>query len=201
MKPFGIFVLGVLLFVATAATAEIEEIVVTAQKRSESIQQVPISITALTGYELDNKGLNDMQDVARYVPNFDMPTANISRNTTLRIRGIGSAGSNPGIEASIGSFIDGLYMPTNAMNFGELTDISSVEILRGPQGTLYGRNTPVGAIRRILSTNPTGLSGRVPIGCFDFRPGSAPRPVQHRLEITSERFSTRKPQASRRMAT
>lgn len=154
MKTFGIFILGGLLFITTAATAEIEEIVVTAQKRTESVQDVPISITAFSGDELDVRGLNDMQDVARYVPNFQMPTGNISRNTSLRIRGIGSAGSNAGIEASVGSFVDGLYMPTNAMNFGELIDIQSVEILRGPQGTLYGRNTPVGALN-ITTRNPS----------------------------------------------
>ena len=154
MKTFGIFILGGLLFITTAATAEIDEIVVTAQKRTESVQDVPISITAFSGDELDVRGLNDMQDVARYVPNFQMPTGNISRNTSLRIRGIGSAGSNAGIEASVGSFVDGLYMPTNAMNFGELIDIQSVEILRGPQGTLYGRNTPVGALN-ITTRNPS----------------------------------------------
>lgn len=168
MKPIGKFVLAGLLFGATTTYAGIEEIVVTAQKRSESVQQVPISITALTGDELDNKGLDDLQDVARYVPNFDMPTGNISRNTTLRIRGIGSAGSNPGIEASVGSFLDGLYMPTGAMNFGELTDISSVEILRGPQGTLYGRNTPVGALNITTRRPSNAFESLIKVGYGDY---------------------------------
>ncbi len=168
MKSIGKFVLVGLLFGATAASAEIEEIIVTAQKRSESVQQVPISITALTGDELDNKGLRDMQDVARYVPNFDMSTGNISRNTTVRIRGIGSAGSNPGIEASVGSFLDGLYMPTNAMNFGELTDISAVEILRGPQGTLYGRNTPVGALNVTTRKPSKEFESLIKVGFGDY---------------------------------
>ena len=126
--------------------AAIEEIVVTAQKRTESVQDVPISITALSGDDLARRGLNDLQEVARYVPNFDMPSSNNLRNVRVRIRGIGSSGTNPGIESSVGTFLDGLYMPTGGMNFGELTDINSVEVLRGPQGTLYGRNTPIGAL-------------------------------------------------------
>jgi iron complex outermembrane receptor protein len=124
----------------------IEEIVVTAQKRTESVQDVPISITALSGEDLLRRGLLDMQDVARAVPNFDMPASNNMRNVSVRIRGIGSTGTNPGIENSVGTFLDGLYMPAGAMSFGELTDIQTIEILRGPQGTLYGRNTPIGAL-------------------------------------------------------
>jgi len=168
VKAIGNFVLGALLFAATTVAAEIEEIVVTAQKRTESIQDVPISITALTGDELAIRGLYDMQDVARYVPNFDMPTGNVSRNTSVRIRGIGSAGSNPGIEASVGSFVDGLYMPTNAMNFGDLIDIRSVEILRGPQGTLYGRNTPVGALNITTRKPSDEFESLIKVGYGDY---------------------------------
>lgn len=139
-------VTGVLCLWAGTTLAAIEEIVVTAQKRTESIQDVPISITAFSGDELARRGLNDLQEVARYVPNFDMPSSNNLRNVRVRIRGIGSSGTNPGIESSVGTFLDGLYMPTGGMNFGELADINSVEVLRGPQGTLYGRNTPIGAL-------------------------------------------------------
>ena len=121
-------------------------ITVTAQKREENIQDVPISITALTGEDLEVRGLTDITDVAQSIPNFDMPSSNNSRNVSVRIRGIGSTGTNPGIESSVGLFLDGLYQPTGAMAFGELGDIQSIEVLRGPQGTLYGRNTPVGAL-------------------------------------------------------
>ena len=133
------------LFAAPAA-AELEEIVVTAQKRSESVQDVPISITAITGEELVQRGLTDFTEIAQSVANFDLPSSNLSRNVSVRIRGIGSSGSNPGIESSVGVFLDGLYQPSGAQILGELSDIQNVEILRGPQGTLYGRNTPVGAV-------------------------------------------------------
>jgi len=128
--------------------------VVTAQKRTESIQDVPISITAFSGDELARRGLHDVGELAMSVPNFSARTSNISSNASVRIRGIGSSGNNKGIEASVGAFIDGLYMPTAAQMLGELADINSFEVLRGPQGTLYGRNTPVGALN-VTTKKPT----------------------------------------------
>jgi len=128
------------------AFAQVDEIIVSAQKRQESVQDVPISITAFSGADLDTRGVTDFTDIAQTVPNFDLPSSNTSRNVSVRIRGIGSSGTNPGIESSVGVFLDGLYQPSGAQIFGELTDIQTVEILRGPQGTLYGRNTPVGAL-------------------------------------------------------
>jgi iron complex outermembrane recepter protein len=139
-------VAGALLWATTASAAVIEEVVVVAQKRAQSVQEVPISITAFSGDDLEARGLNDLQRLAAFVPNFDLPGSNNIRNSQVRIRGIGTTGTNPGIESSVGVFLDGLYMPTGAMSLGELADISTVEILRGPQGTLYGRNTPVGAV-------------------------------------------------------
>ena len=133
---------------ATSAGGQIEEIVVTAQKRTESIQEVPLSITVLTGEDIEARGLYDAQELARQVPNFDLPRSNNMRNISVRIRGIGSSGTNAGIESSVGVFLDGLYMPSGAMSFGELADIQSYEILRGPQGTLYGRNTTGGGPQR-----------------------------------------------------
>ena len=110
-----------------------------------------------------------MQDVARAVPNFDLPASNNMRNVSIRIRGIGSTGTNPGIENSVGTFLDGLYMPAGAMSFGELSDIQTIEILRGPQGTLYGRNTPLGAlnITTLKPSNETEALLRVGYGDYD----------------------------------
>jgi iron complex outermembrane receptor protein len=128
--------------------------VVTAQKRPESILDVPMSITAFSGDDLARRGLNDVGELAMSVPNLSMRAINISSNVGILIRGIGSSGNNKGIEASVGTFIDGLYMPAAAQMLGELTDIASFEVLRGPQGTLYGRNTPVGALN-VTTKKPT----------------------------------------------
>lgn len=151
-----------------AHAAVIEEIVVVAQKRAENVQDVPMSITALSGDALTRRGLNDLLDVARQTPSLQIPAANNMRNTAVRIRGIGSSGANPGIESSVGMFLDGIYMPSGGMAFGELIDIATVEILRGPQGTLYGRNTPVGAIN-ITTRRPTeAFEAQIRVGAGDF---------------------------------
>ncbi|MCP5432730.1 MAG: TonB-dependent receptor [Alphaproteobacteria bacterium] len=129
-----------------SAHAKVDEIIVTAQKRSESIQDVPMSVAAYSGRFIEQGGFNDINDLGRFIPNFSMESTNTMRNTTVRIRGIGSPGSNPGIESSVGMFLDGVYMPSAGQIFGELMDVATVEVLRGPQGTLYGRNTPIGAV-------------------------------------------------------
>ena len=166
MQSFRFLLAFLTALYCVSTLAAIEEVVVTAQKRAESVQDVPISITAISGEDLIRRGLNNMQDVARAVPNFDLPAANNMRNVSIRIRGIGSTGTNPGIENSVGTFLDGLYMPAGAMSFGELSDIQTIEILRGPQGTLYGRNTPLGAlnITTLKPSNETEALLRVGYG-------------------------------------
>lgn len=151
-----------------ADTRRLGAVTVTAQKREENVQDVPISITALTGEDLEVRGITDMADIAQSVPNFDLPTSNTARNVSVRIRGIGSTGTNPGIESSVGLFLDGIYQPTGAMAFGELGDIQSVEILRGPQGTLYGRNTPVGALNVTTRKPSYETESMIRLGAGDY---------------------------------
>ncbi|MGA0605973.1 TonB-dependent receptor [Phenylobacterium sp. VNQ135] len=124
----------------------VEEVVVTAQKRAENIQDVPLSVSAYGADMIERAGVQNLQDLATRVPNLNIDASNNLRNTSVAIRGIGSSGSNPGVEPSVGVFLDGVYQPSGGMVQGELLDIASVEVLRGPQGTLYGRNTPVGAL-------------------------------------------------------
>lgn len=139
---------------ASAGTINEEgEIIVTAQRRSESAQRVPISLTVLSSGALEKANISNVQDIARVAPSFYAYRAPQAANTRLSIRGIGSSG-NSAIEPSVGAFVDGIYIPRPGPLLAGLNDIASVEVLRGPQGTLFGRNASVGAIS-FHTTEPT----------------------------------------------
>ncbi|MDZ4372783.1 MAG: TonB-dependent receptor [Phenylobacterium sp.] len=156
---------------AQTAEAQLEELVVTAQKRAENVQDVPLSITALSGRDLEAANVTNFRELTAMVPALRMEGSNNTRNTTVSLRGIGNSGNNPGIEYSVGVFLDGVYLPGLSVLQGDLVDIQSVEVLRGPQGTLYGRNTPVGAINIITrepQAEPEGMAS-VGLGNYDQR--------------------------------
>ncbi|MDG2303530.1 MAG: TonB-dependent receptor [Candidatus Binatia bacterium] len=132
----------------------VEELVVTAQKRAQNIQDVPISMTALTSQFIEDSGLTSVLDMSQYVPNVQINAVTDSRSTAIRIRGIGSDGNNAGIDASVGVFIDGVFQGrSGAASITDLADVERIEVLRGPQGTLYGKNTAAGAIN-VVSKKP-----------------------------------------------
>lgn len=135
------------------AQGVLEEVIVTAQKRTENIQEVPISITAFSGEFLEENGIQRVSQVAHITPNFSIAGSTQPSNSRIQIRGIGAAGNNA-IEPSVGVFIDGVYYPRPGSTIGLLKDISSFEVLRGPQGTLFGRNTVAGAMN-ITTRNPS----------------------------------------------
>ena len=132
----------------------VDEVVVTAQKRAQDVQDVPISITALTSDFLEDTGATNLLELGRYAPNVSLNQLTDSRSTAIRIRGIGSDGNNAGIDPAVGVFLDGIYQGrTGLASNMDLADIERVEVLRGPQGTLYGKNTAAGAIS-IVSKRP-----------------------------------------------
>lgn len=125
--------------------AETTEIVVTAQKRAERAQDVPISISAFSGNTLIEANITQIADLTRLVPTFNFGTGPGSVGARYSIRGLGSF-ANSAIEPSVATFLDGVYVPRpGSLNSG-LLDIQSLEVLSGPQGTLFGRNASVGAI-------------------------------------------------------
>jgi iron complex outermembrane receptor protein len=137
-----------------SADPEIEKIViVSATRRAENVQSVPISLTVVDGDYMARSGINNLKDLSTHVPNFNMSNSSQVTNTRLIIRGVGSVG-NTAVEGSVGVFIDGVYYPRPGSVIGNLLDISAVEVLRGPQGTLFGRNTPMGALN-ITTNDPT----------------------------------------------
>ena len=140
----------------------LEEIVVTANRRMESIQEVPMSVTAFTSEFFKNSGVRNLSQLDQYTPSLKITQGTSSAQQSIRIRGIGSVGSNAGIDPSVGMFIDGVYQGRAGMSIGDLIDIERVEILRGPQGTLYGKNTAAGAISIItLAPSPDDFESEI----------------------------------------
>ncbi|MBC7770837.1 MAG: TonB-dependent receptor [Phycisphaerales bacterium] len=129
-----------------------EEIVVTATGRTAAIQDVPIAVTAIGAETVENTGARDLRDISQVAPSFEMSSGQSSSSgTTARIRGIGTGSDNPGFEAAVGIFVDGVYRARAGAALADLPELERIEILRGPQGTLYGRNTSAGAISVITA--------------------------------------------------
>jgi outer membrane receptor protein involved in Fe transport len=134
-----------------AQAQQLEEVVVTAQKRAESLQDVPISVAAMSGDKITDAGIQSFEDIATYVPNFSVSKEGIGDRVI--IRGIGS-GTNAGFEQSVGTFVDGVYRGRSVQIRNAFLDVGMVEVLRGPQGTLFGKNTVAGALN-ITTRKPT----------------------------------------------
>jgi iron complex outermembrane recepter protein len=123
------------------------EIVVTATRRNETVQDVPIAITAIGAAELQNAGVDNIRDLEQLAPSIQSSTGQSSATgTTIYLRGITTGGDNPGFEPAVGVFIDGVFRARAGVAISELPELERVEVLRGPQGTLFGRNTSAGAL-------------------------------------------------------
>jgi iron complex outermembrane receptor protein len=110
------------------------EIIVTAQKRAQNIQDVPISVIAMSAEQLKEGGVTDIKNLQALIPGLTVTSTTSENVTTARIRGIGTVGDNPGLESSVGVVIDGVYRPRNGVGFGNLGEIEQIEILVGPLG-------------------------------------------------------------------
>lgn len=164
---------------AAAGSEELDTIVVTARKVSENLQDVPVSVTAFTGAQLQQQNAVTVLDIAKFTPGFTVTPAP-SNPTALQfsIRGQVQNDNLATLEPSVGTYIDGVYVARAYGINADLVDISSVQILKGPQGTLFGRNTSAGAI--LIETNKPRLdefSGdlRAGYGNYDDITGSVDR--------------------------
>jgi len=131
---------------ADAQQGVIEEVVVTAQKREQTLSEVPISLAVLDGEFLGNAGVDDFSKAASFIPNLNFQQGFDRSEVAVSIRGLTSGTSNPGIDPSVGFFLDGVYIARPAALTGKFLGVERLEVLRGPQGTLYGRNTSAGAV-------------------------------------------------------
>ena len=153
-----------------AAADDSGAIIVTARRREESLIDVPISVTAISGDALQKSGAIDITDISQSVPNVTLETSRGTNSTlTAFIRGVGQQDPVAGFEAGVGLYLDDVYLNRPQAAVLDIYDVERVEVLRGPQGTLYGRNTIGGAVKYVtkrLTTDPT-LSVRGTYGSYD----------------------------------
>src|SRR3569833_2093726 len=128
-------------------------IVITAQQRPQVLQDVPIAVSAVSAQSLQNSGATDIRQLNQLAPSLLVSSTGTEASGSARIRGIGTVGDNPGLESSVAVFIDGVYRSRTGVGLNELGELERVEVLRGPQGTLFGRNASAGLIN-IISKKP-----------------------------------------------
>src|SRR5271155_2944358 len=142
-------VLGALVGVSTATYAqtagEVSEVVVTAQRRSERIQDVPITVEAVSADTMRTEGIENVKDLSMVVPGLQIGDA--VGFATPHLRGVGSTALAPGVESPIAIYVDGVYYASTTSSLFDFVDVDNVEVLKGPQGTLFGRNATGGLIQ------------------------------------------------------
>mgnify|MGYP000096519003 CR=1 FL=1 len=158
LKKFPLLTAAI-CFASTSAVAQfaIEEIVVTASKRIQTLQEIPVAVSVTTGDTIEMAQIQDIKDLQSLVPSLRVSQLQNSTNTNFVIRGFGNGANNPGIEPSVGVFIDGVYRSRSASSISDLPNLERVEVLRGPQSTLFGKNASAGVIS-IVTRKPTGES-------------------------------------------
>ena len=146
------------------------EIIVTATRRASPLSDVPIAVSAVSAQAMQNSGASDIRTLNQLAPSLLVSSTGSEANASARIRGIGTVGDNPGLESSVAVFIDGVYRSRTGAGLNELGEIERVEVLRGPQGTLFGRNASAGLIN-IISKAPEqtfSAKGEITYGNYDY---------------------------------
>ena len=143
-------------------TAFIEEIVVVSQKREQTLQSLPVAVSVVSKQQLDEAQILDVKDLQFLVPSLRVSTLQTAANTTFLIRGFGNGANNAGVEPSVGVFVDGVYRSRTAASIADLPNLERIEVIKGPQSTLFGKNASAGVIN-IVTAKPSldGYSGSV----------------------------------------
>lgn len=136
----------------------IEEVIVTATRRAESVQDIPVAVTAITGANLEESRAYDVYMMQEQAPGLVVSRSQQSTTASFAIRGIGTSSQNFGLESSVGLYVDGVFRSRQSAIVNNLVDVDRVEVMRGPQGTLFGKNTPSGAIQ-IHTVSPVDSNG------------------------------------------
>ncbi len=158
---------GVLLQIPTMAQAAVlEEVVVTAQKREQKLSDVPIAVSVLGTEQIDSSFSNNLESLQLLVPSVSIRTGNTTRNSALTVRGIGTISFSIGAEPSVSTVVDNVVLGRSGQAFGDLYDLERIEVLRGPQGTLFGKNASAGVVNMVTKRPTEEFEGYVDMSFF-----------------------------------
>ncbi len=143
-------------------------VIVSATKRNTTLQETPVAVTVTTSDVIEKAQILDIKDLQTVVPTFRVSQLQNAGNTTLSIRGLGNGGNNIGIEPSVGLYIDGVYRSRAAAQIGDLPKLERVEVVSGPQSTLFGKNAPVGVVSIVTAKPEFDTNGFVEAGVGNF---------------------------------
>jgi iron complex outermembrane receptor protein len=169
------------------AASTVEEIIVTATKREQTLQDVPISVSVTGPKTLERAQIRDLLDLQSVVPSLKVTQLNAASQTNFIIRGFGNGNGNDGIESSVGVFIDGVYRSRSAAALDDLPEVERIEVLRGPQSTLFGKNVSAGAISIVTKKPQFDFGGKaeVSLGNYNARQlkGTVTGPLSDTLAV------------------
>ena len=170
--------------------AEEDVIIVTATKREQTLQEIPISVSVTTAETIERAQVRDLNDLQTLVPSLKVGQLQSSANTNFIIRGFGNGANNAGIEPSVGVFIDGVYRSRSAAQIGDLANISRVEVLRGPQSTLFGKNASAGIISIVTKAPQYEFGGGVEVSYGNYDAivvrGNVTGPISDNIAVALE---------------
>ncbi len=153
---------------APAASTALDEIIVTATKREQTLQDVPISVSVTGALAVERAQIRDLIDLQSLVPSLKVSQFNSVGQTNFVIRGFGNGNGNDGIESSVGVFIDGVYRSRSSAALDDLPEIERIEVLRGPQSTLFGKNVSAGAISIVTKKPEFEFGGKAEVSLGNF---------------------------------
>ncbi len=169
VKLFSAVIISAIFANTALAEVILEEVIVTAQKRTENLQDVPVAVTAITADMIENNRIVSIEDISNISTSVNWQRGLTSSNSTVSIRGMGTINFGTGVESSVGIVQDGVVLSKQNEAFGDLFNLDRIEVLRGPQGTLFGKNTSAGVIHLITKAPTEEFEGKADLfyGSFD----------------------------------
>lgn len=153
--------------IAAPASAQIDEVVVTSQRVEQNLQNVPIAVTALSADDLEAGGANNLEDLNQLVPSLNFRKGTTNANSALFLRGVGTITFSVAAEPSVSTVVDGVVLSRSGQAFSDLYDIERIEVLRGPQGTLFGKNASAGVVNIVTKGGVDKPEAQINLGLFE----------------------------------